>query len=171
MGTSGENAEAGPIYAQLISDELRDEQSRKASLEQRGLAVISTSGVLVSLLLALATVVKRTEDFNIHREGRIFLIFALVGFITAAAFGIATNTPRSYIAIANDDLRRMVSEELWHNAEAPALRRIAENRVETLAVARRLNNNKGRLLLLGILGQSIGVVFVAATVASLLLRD
>ena len=48
-GTSGTEA-----YAALIERELDAQEARKASLEQRGLAVITTAGALTSLLFGLA---------------------------------------------------------------------------------------------------------------------
>lgn len=42
------------VYGEFIKDELEVQDKRKASFEQRGLAVITTSGVLVTLLFALA---------------------------------------------------------------------------------------------------------------------
>ncbi|HEX8117309.1 MAG TPA: hypothetical protein VF521_08555, partial [Pyrinomonadaceae bacterium] len=41
-------------YGDFIKDELEAQDKRKASFEQRGLAVITTSGALVTLLFALA---------------------------------------------------------------------------------------------------------------------
>jgi hypothetical protein len=47
---------AGLVYGPLINAQVEDEQARKTSLEQRGLAVITTSGVLVSLLFGLGAI-------------------------------------------------------------------------------------------------------------------
>ena len=41
------------IYADFIKEQLDAQEARKVSLEQRGLAVITTSGALVTLLFGL----------------------------------------------------------------------------------------------------------------------
>src|SRR6266540_1704964 len=41
-------------YGDFVKDELDAQDKRKSSFEQRGLAVITTSGALVTLLFALA---------------------------------------------------------------------------------------------------------------------
>ena len=41
------------IYSDYIKEQLDAQEARKISLEQRGLAVITTSGVLVTLLFGL----------------------------------------------------------------------------------------------------------------------
>lgn len=159
------------VYGELIAVQLTDEQARKTSLEQRGLAVITTSGVLVSLLFALGAVaVKRAETIGLPLPTRLLLIAALTAFVAAAALGLATNLPRAYVALALADLRRMVTPGLWDKAEGPAARRVAENRVELVAVARRINATKARLLSWAVGAETVGVALVAAAVAVLLVQ-
>jgi hypothetical protein len=161
----------GSVYAGLIAQQLVDEQARKASLEQRGLAVITTSGVLVSLLFGLgAVVLKRAETLGLPLAARLLLVAALAAFVAAAGLGLATNLPRTYTVVALADLRRMVTPGLWDRAERPAARRVAENRVELLAVARQLNGTKAQLLQWAVGAETTGVALVAAAVAVLLLQ-
>lgn len=44
--------QAGSAYTNLIDEQLETEQNRRASIEQRGLSVLTTSGTLVTLLFA-----------------------------------------------------------------------------------------------------------------------
>ena len=46
---------AGEIYEPVLLALIAEEAARKASLEQRAVAVVTTSGLLVSLLVALST--------------------------------------------------------------------------------------------------------------------
>jgi hypothetical protein len=162
---------AGQIYARLISQQLKDEQDRKTSLEQRGLAVISTSGILVSLLFGLGAVTTtRPAALGLPTLARFLLIAAVVAFVVGASFGLATNAPRTYAAIAMKDLKRMVTEDLWNKAEDPASRRVAENRVELVDVSRSLNAKKASLLEWALRFELAGVFLVAGSVTDLLLQ-
>ena len=133
---------AGAIYAQVITKQLEREEERKTSLEQRGLAVISTSGVLVSLLLAITAVQNRNSSAATEVLVRIPLIVALVGFTLAAAFAVAVNVPRSYATLSTEELARMTTEQLWNGAPEGAARRVAESQVRETERARRVNLQK-----------------------------
>lgn len=72
-------------YGDFIKDELDVQDQRKASFEQRGLAVITTSGVLVTLLFALAALsTKRATTFVLPHAARTWLFVALVLFFLSA---------------------------------------------------------------------------------------
>jgi hypothetical protein len=162
---------AGLVYGPLINAQVEDEQARKTSLEQRGLAVITTSGVLVSLLFGLGAIgVKRFETLGLPLPAMLLLIAALLAFVSAAGLGLATNRPRTYVALALEDMQRMVSLELWEKAQEPAARRVAENRVGIIATARKHNATKASLLQWAIAAESAGVALVALSVVDLLIE-
>ena len=52
MSESGD-VEAGEIFAAVIDYELEQERARRTSLEQRAMAVVTSSGVLVSLVFGM----------------------------------------------------------------------------------------------------------------------
>ena len=56
------------VYGEFVKDELEAQDKRKASFEQRGLAVITTSGTLVTLLLARRAV--NEERCDVHAPAR-----------------------------------------------------------------------------------------------------
>ena len=83
------------IYADYIKEQVEAQEARKLSLEQRGLAVITTSGVLVTLLFGLtALTVRRAATFDIPNTAAGLLVGALVFFVLAALLAIITNLPR-----------------------------------------------------------------------------
>src|SRR5438876_2404695 len=47
--------DAGSVYADFIEKELDDQRASKTSMEQRAVAVVTTAGVLVTLLFGFAS--------------------------------------------------------------------------------------------------------------------
>src|SRR5690348_2751196 len=54
----------GSVYGAFVSRQLDDERSRKESLEARAAGVITSSGVLVTLLFGLAAITTNTKNFR-----------------------------------------------------------------------------------------------------------
>jgi hypothetical protein len=153
-----------------VTDLLKAEEQRKTSFEQRGIAIIPTSGVLVSLLFALGAVVTDSKGFSVSVASRALLVLALVLFLLAAVAGIIANYPVRYELIALADLKRLVAPEAWDGAPGPAERRVAEVGVDVLAVARRKNQLKGEALVAGMVAEVGAVTAVAASVAVMLIQ-
>jgi hypothetical protein len=143
------------VYAALVDQQADEERQRKAGLEARGLALITTSAALVSLLFGLAAVVTDSDSFQLTEASKIFLIASTGFFVFAAVLGLGSN-------IAN--LRDLTSEEYWSGDETVASRRVAQVRVSILARARKMNLRKGRLLLAGILVEVLAVLSLAVSV-------
>jgi hypothetical protein len=74
------------------------------------------------------------------------------------------------VALALEDMQRMVSLKLWEKAQEPAARRVAENRVGIIATARKQNATKASLLQWAIAAESVGVALVALSVVDLLIE-
>ncbi len=163
------SATAGDAYSELIGEQLAEERERKTSLEQRGLAVITTAGVLVSLLLGLAAVVTSAKGFAVPDLARYLLAVALALFLGAAVTGIVTNWPRKYIEVADSDLERLTQPNLWEGPVLVGSRRAAEVRVMILRKARAINRAKARVLNWAMVLEVAAVAVVAVSVAVILL--
>lgn len=74
---------------------LADEDRRAASLQARGIAVVTTSGTLVTLQAGLATLVLRNLQFQVP-EGVQLLAASAALFAIAAIFGLLTSWTRPY---------------------------------------------------------------------------
>ena len=98
---------AGSVDGPLLADALAAETAQKASIEQRGLAVITTSGVLVSLLVALSALLLGRDYEFLHPGTKVLLILAVAAFVAAAGLGLATNAPRRYWGLSDEDLDRI----------------------------------------------------------------
>lgn len=89
---------AGALHAALIANQLAEERARKTSLEQRALAVITTSGVLAMLLIGLAAFVVNQAPTTAHVDdmSRRLVVAAAAGFIAAAVLALAVVSPRKH---------------------------------------------------------------------------
>jgi hypothetical protein len=156
------------IYADYIKEQLDAQEARKLSLEQRGLAVITTSGVLVTLLFGLTALsVRRESTFIIPDAAAVLLIVALVFFVLAALCAIVTNVPRSYEGVTVDALRGAVRER-WEDSEAVASEMVALTRLKMLASAKKNNDAKGIALVIAMSLEILAVALVGAAVGFVL---
>ena len=164
--TDGEQrGRAGDFLGPLVSSMLNDAQSRKSSIEQRALAIISSAGVLVSLLIALAAfLLTAEEESGLGVIPRVLLAFAAVCFVVAAALGLWVNTPREHGGMDDEDLDRIVSQGMWHGDANEARQSVAERQIEELKVFVCKNNRKGRLVQYAVGVQVLGVALVAAAI-------
>jgi uncharacterized membrane protein YcjF (UPF0283 family) len=156
------------FYAEYIKEELDAQEARKVSLEQRGLAVISSSGVLVTLLFGLTALsVRRESTFVIPEWAAGFLIAALVFFVLAALSAIITNLPRSYEGVKVDALRDAVKDR-WEDSQATASRMVALTRLKALASAKEKNEQKGIALVAGMSFEIVAVALVGVAMGIVL---
>lgn len=169
--TSGESRHRGQdASVQLIVDQLGEERSLKASIEQRAIGVITTSGTLVTLLLAVSALVTRDADFVIPAAAAIAASAAIGSFVITAIVAIFALMPRSYGVVTAEDLRRLVSDDTWESASEYAAQDAARLRVEVTDAARRTNRVKARILGVALACQVIAVLCLA-TAAIVLLAE
>ena len=162
--------EAGSIYASFIGDQLEDERSRRTSIEQRGLSVITTSGVLVTLLFGFSALVTGNASFRLENTARLFLELSLTSFVAAAVLGIITNWPLPYSPVGEEDLKRLIRPEFWHRSISPAARRVAEDQIETLVEMHRSDNFRGQVLLAAMVVEILAIILLACSVGVILRR-
>jgi hypothetical protein len=155
----------GNLYSSLLLDQLSDERAKKASLEQRGIYVITTSGALVTLTLGFAALATRAQTYRLPYAAVVILIAALAGFVSASAMGLLVNAPWK-TEVVGQGLEEITEAE-WGTKGDWAAREIYGTRNLLLDGARRTNALRGRLLLLalilevtslGLMASSVGVI-------------
>lgn len=150
-------------YGSLLKDELAAQDARKASFEQRAVWVVTTSGALVTLLLALAALsTTQAETFELPQAGRTWLISALICFFFSALGAFVANLPLRYeIVTAEAIAERLEKDPPW--TESRALKDIALTRVKALKSAKTKNSIKGWALAaaIGFESLAVGCVVVA----------
>ncbi|TFV53160.1 hypothetical protein [Blastococcus sp. TF02A-35] len=167
MSESGDSVDVGTEYAEYFSGLSQAQEARKASLEQRGLAVITTSGALATLLFGLTALVSGAEGFDLPRQAGGPLGVALVAFAVAALLALLTNVPLPYANAALGDTADEL-RVLWSKGREHALKLITGTRVKMLKRARAMNDVKAWLLIAAMLAEVIGVGAVAVAVGEVL---
>lgn len=165
---SAETGSGTETYAALIERELDAQEARKASLEQRGLAVITTAGVLTSLLFALAAFsTPSTHAITLPKSARELLIAALVLFFVSAVGALVVNAPLIYQAVKPSDIRGRLNEKPVRDSEAAA-RDIAFTQLKTLESAKTMNGIKGWALLAAMVVEAAAVGCLVAAITYVL---
>jgi hypothetical protein len=160
---------AGTAIGRLIDEQLAEERSRKTSLEARGLSVITTSGVLVTLILGFGGLVKGDKGLMLPGLAKFTLVGGLIVFVLAAAAGLYVNTPLAYVEVRAEDLRVWLEPRLWEAQSVGGEVRAAEARVEVLAAARALNDRKAIVLVGAIGAEVVAIALLAVTVGVIVL--
>lgn len=160
---------AGLAYEELIREQLSEERARKVSLQQRGLAVVTSSGTLVTLLFAIGAVAIDSETFELPALARVFFTLALVAFATAGILGILTNRPDLYEEVDVAWLDKTLKPIAWNYDDvALARRRASEARVRSIESFRNRNPRHVSLLTRAITAEVVAVGFVGIGIAIVL---
>jgi hypothetical protein len=153
------------VYGGYVKEELDRQLARKASFEQRGLSVITTSGTLVTLLFGLAALsTKKAATFALPGTSKVFLVIALCFFVIAIAAALATNIPWVYKNVTPPGLRVMLRDH-WPDSPSVARKKVAYTKVDVLDSARTVNGVKAWILFGAIASELVALVFVAIAVA------
>jgi hypothetical protein len=156
---------AAGVYADLITEQLLEERARKTSLEQRAGFAITSSGALVTLLFALASVAVNGDRLILPSSADGWLSGALVCFALAAIAGVITNLPRNYGEPTPQSLQEMLEDpELPKETVGAAIVVTADARLQTLRTYREQNGVKARLLTCALGLEAAGVVAVSIVV-------
>ena len=165
VGATTDPSTTYEAYGQFIREELATQDARKASFEQRGVAVITTSGTLATLLLGLAALsTNASATFVLPQEARPWVTGALFGFFASAPAPLVVNVPLSYQAATIEEMRGRLREDppIDHPA---ATKDIAFTRLKALSSAKRMNSIKGWALAVAIGLEALAVGSLAMAVS------
>jgi hypothetical protein len=98
MDVEEPNNRARDALDAAMDTELQQARDRAASLDQRAMAIITTSGVLVSLAFGFGTLIKGKQITSLPAAPKTLLALALLSFVAAAIAALLTVMPRSYPA-------------------------------------------------------------------------
>ena len=166
--SAASDSESGAaVYAAYVAEQVASQEERKRSFEQRGLAVITTSGVLVSLLFGLTTALTGAAGYHLPHGSRGWILGALVCFVAAAIAAILTNVPLKYSGVTADALNKTIDER-WQDSAAEAQREVALTEVKVIRRAKERNRWKGWALVFAIAAEIAAVVCLAVAIAVIL---
>ncbi|MCZ7662716.1 MAG: hypothetical protein M5U22_07170 [Thermoleophilia bacterium] len=155
------------VYSTFLTERLDAQEARKASLEQRGIIVITTAGALATLLLAVAGVVTSQKDYGPPASVTPLLVATAAAFLFAALLALATNLPLRYREIDVPTTLAMMQAH-WGETSTSALARTTATRAALLRGAQRANNMKSWLLVAALGCEAIALVLLVVVVALLL---
>jgi hypothetical protein len=161
----GDGAHAA--WTELIKDQAGVETAGKTSLEQRGVAIVTTSGVLASLLFGLAALARGSAAGRLPGLASWALGAAVACFVAAAAAALAVNAPMRYAGLKLQLLDQDLDLRLAEPA-ALAGRQTLRVRLKLLQVAQRQNNRKGVFLLVAMAAEVAAVSCLAVAVVAAL---
>jgi hypothetical protein len=142
----GDLEDGAAVYEALLKEEIAGQETRKSSFEQRGLAVVTTAGALVTLLFGLAALATKTAHAKpFSTEEKIWLAAALVLFVLSAISVVLTNWPLKYEVANPTNVKERLEESPIDDADT-AHKKIAVARVKMLIAAKGKNGWKGRFL-------------------------
>jgi hypothetical protein len=133
---------AGPAVMDVIHDQLAQERNIKNSLEARASGVITSSGTLVTFLLAIIGLVSRSGELHLAAAAKALIIGALIGFLAAAILAMYAVRPRTYSGMDRADLRAISTEGAWKAPSTYAGPRIASALVSLIDRSRDMNRIK-----------------------------
>jgi hypothetical protein len=160
----------GSSYGPTIKAQLDEERATKTSLEARGLAIITSSSVLATLLFGLVAFTRGnvTEaHLNIDVWSARALLVGVALFAVAALLGLWSNVPMDYKEADVEILRDRVKPDAWKTTDPiEAARYDAVLNVQILDGARKVNKTKASLIAFGLSAEALGGVAVAIAVFS-----
>jgi tetrahydromethanopterin S-methyltransferase subunit C len=143
--------------------ELEEIRAAKASFEQRGIAVVTSSGILVTLLLGLAALITSRSGYTLPDSAKPWIYGSMAAFVLAAVFGVLTNRPvwlRAPTAKSLFDLAR----HSWDDDRATAEKKIYATRVKMLARYKKTNRKQAKLLSYAVALEMLAILLMAVAV-------
>lgn len=162
---------AGGLYADLIDAQLQQERDRKNSLEQRGIAVLTAAGTLVTLVFGFTIFVRGTNAVALSPLSAGLFVTALFFFVTSAAAGILSNRPTQYLEVDEEELSRLTEDTVWSwTNRVVAGQRVAQVKVAMITGARTKHAAKAELVRLAVASLALATLLLAATAASVVVH-
>lgn len=126
---------------------------------------MTTSGVLSTVLLGLATLTKKKDAaFALPESARWWVIAALALLTLAVAGAIVTNFPFKSDEADVDGLRKVV-DQFWGDSRSEAEKTVAINRLAVLNSAKSVNSIRAWCLFAAMACELLALIAIAVAVA------
>lgn len=161
------DSEPAFLWANFFFDEVKSERDRRASLEQRGLGIISFSGLLIGLLL------NASRDVGISNWPTVsatLLLAALTTLVVSALFGLLCALPRSYGGIKYKKMKEIL-EKYWGEPDFVSSRRIGAVHISMMKTSLELNLVKARYLRLAVGAAALGILLSSSSLMANILSS
>ena len=138
-------------------------------MEARGLAVVTTSGTLATLLLGIAALV-RGQEARVEDSALLLAALAAIAFVVAAGLALAANRPTRAWNVNPERVRDELRER-W-GRETPPDRPQQKATATRLAIwrsLRGLSQTKAKLVFAAMIVQGVAVGLLAGAVVIIML--
>ncbi|MEV6598679.1 hypothetical protein AB0M36_17740 [Actinoplanes sp. NPDC051346] len=145
------------LWAAYLYDEVKSERERATSFEQRGVGVLSLSGVLIALLLNVS------RDMPLSRwsgVSEILLLISLASLVLSAMLGLLCAMPLLYGGLEEKRILAVISDN-WLDPDFVASTQIAAVHFSVIKRSRRLNSRKARFLWSAIATVALGILLAS----------
>jgi|1186.fasta_scaffold139016_2 hypothetical protein len=123
---------APATYAEMVSELLAAEDSKRESLEARAKSVVSVSGALVSILLGIAALITADKAFTLANSAR-HVLSSVLGFVLSALLASLTFLPQAIRITDPVELARLLPGMWESTGPDAALKRVTATRLEASA--------------------------------------
>lgn len=155
---------APAIYADYVKLLLDAEATRRTAVEEKGGAVITTAGSLVTLLFGLVAVITSADTFNLPGASHGWLVAAIAFFVAACLIAILISVPLPY---GETTITTAMLASWWNQPPEQAQAAVSGARLDALAAARRMNGMKARILIAAITCELLALVMLGIAVVSI----
>ncbi len=162
-----EPSKPGAEYAAFLKDLLEAEEKRSTGMETRALAVVTSSGALVTLLLALAALVTRVQQARLPGFALSAAAVAAVLLVLSALCAGLANAPWTSWGLRPECLRTELWERWDDQADHPVAK-IAATRLRLWEECHRLTQRKAALVFTAAMLQAAGAVALTTAAVSVL---
>lgn len=153
------------MYAAYVEAESKAERERRATIDTRGLAVVTSSATFTTIALALSSVLPSFGRPGSSGLGLFTVAVALL--VVACCMGVLSTLNLSYEVGSTETAQRMLTDR-WTDDEVDARNLVATLHLATTRRLRQGNGRKSRLLLLALSAQALGVVLLGVAVQAVL---
>ncbi|HVQ93574.1 MAG TPA: hypothetical protein VMU51_21230 [Mycobacteriales bacterium] len=150
-------------YQKLLLDQLADERATKTSLEQRGIAVISTAGTLVAITLGFVGLANRGDTNVLPATAMLLLMIALSLLVGASAGGLLINLPARSPIIDTSDLAGITAQHDQHITPPDSSREEYDTFARLLIELRKVTRTRTRALFLALILEVLALILMASS--------
>lgn len=159
----GTATDAVKDYVAFAKDLLDAEEKRATGMESRALAVITSSGTLVTLMLALAALATRVPQFRVPGPALLLAGVATGAFVVAGVLAILVNAPWRGWGLRPDCLGTELWER-WGKPDDDPQAKVTATRLALWRAAHRLTQRKANLVFAATSSQVSGIFALASAV-------
>jgi hypothetical protein len=155
------------IYQAMVADLLAAERDRRATLAARGATILTASGTLVALVVALAAIVVGKDHVFVNHTAIVELCKALPFFVLSAVFALVVQTYGfAYQVINRKSLNKLADEtdEMWNRSATFAVRDDVGQQVRTICTLRDGNDKMAMLIMVSLVFEIVAIALLSVAV-------